>query len=141
MRCIGLASPVGAKMRVLLPVLTAVTAMVVLASCSGRQAAPVDPACAKGLALIDVAESEDEMREARSLFQSSCELGHGTGCFHLALMWEKGMGGHEDQEFALQLLRRSCDLGESQACSLLYSRLKMLDWEAGQNTGSSTGWP
>jgi len=138
-----LASPIdaGMVMRALLPGWMAVTAMLVFPSCSGRPAARVDPACARGLELVDSAESEQEMQEARALFQTSCELGHGTGCFHLSLMWDRGMGGHADREYAMQLLQRSCDLGESQACSLLNSRLKMIEWEYGQDSGMSTGWP
>jgi hypothetical protein len=117
----------------------AIVVFLVLAACVGRQPAPVDPACAKGLELMEVDPSEAEMKQARSHFLTSCETGHGTGCFHLALMWEKGMGGHEDKEYALQLLRRGCDLGESQACSVLNARLKMNSWEGGQD--SSVGWP
>ena len=119
----------------------AVVAAVLLASCSGRQVAPLDPSCERGLEILESAETDQQMREARALFRSSCEKGCAKGCFHLAVMWERGMGGHEDQALALELLRRSCDLGESQACQLLSSRLKMAEFDGDPVPGTSAVWP
>jgi TPR repeat protein len=112
-----------------------------LSSCLSRQVSVVDPACAQGIEILNSAKTDQDLHEARSLFETSCMLGHGSGCFHLALMYDRGLGGHEDQQTALQLLQRSCDLGESKGCSLFNARVMMLDRESDNERTMSIGWP
>jgi len=128
----------------------AAMAAIVLVSCAGHARKPdsaesaakaqADVCLAEGRALYDALESEQDMVKARSLFEKSCDLGSGAGCFYLAVMWERGQGGLENQDLSMQLLLRACHLGEGQACTLLATRCKMQELESNQSDPQCLPW-
>lgn len=56
---------------------------------------------------------------ALGYFKKACDADNATGCFNLALSYEKGLGIAPDVALAAQLHARACDLGSGPACGNL----------------------
>ncbi len=91
------------------------TADVWQAAC--RQGSPI--AC-RNLArwhLEGVAGLVDTDERARSMLVASCDRGDETGCLLASNMARQGKGGREDEEEALKLKAKACELGDPAGCA------------------------
>jgi len=54
-----------------------------------------------------------------NLLDRACQLGDVEGCYHLAVLWERGIGAPPNVEEARALYQAMCDRGHTSSCNNL----------------------
>ncbi|MEA3406296.1 MAG: tetratricopeptide repeat protein [Pseudomonadota bacterium] len=58
------------------------------------------------------------LKEITTLFEKSCEIGNEISCRNAAISYIRGFGVDKNPDRALELMSRSCELHDEQACSM-----------------------
>jgi len=54
-----------------------------------------------------------------AFLQRACKDGRGSACLNLARAYETGRGVPQDEQLAITLVRRACELGDERACTMI----------------------
>ena len=59
---------------------------------------------------------KQDYKKANELFSKSCDLGFGSGCYDLGILYTNGQGVKQDKSMAKEYFGKACDLGDQTGC-------------------------